>query len=306
MKATLSHRLEYAALRAALAVVHLLPFEVARRFGARLGRLGYFPLGIRRRVVEAQIAAAFPDLPETDIARLSRGAYAHLGRTSIETALTSFSGREAVLRMFEESPDFAIVERAFAQGQGVAVVAGHIGNWELCGAYVGSRGIPIDVIVRRMSNPLFDAFLNRTRERNGMTVVYDADAVRRTPRAFKEGRVVGFMSDQGVKGLASTFVPFFGRPAKTPRGAAVFGLRFKVPMIFIAAMLQPNGKYRFVAEQLALVDTGNKEQDVDAMVLQYTQVIERLVRQYPEQYFWQHRRWRRQPADTPLSLREPT
>jgi KDO2-lipid IV(A) lauroyltransferase len=45
--------------------------------------------------------------------------------------------------------------------------------------------------------------------------------------------------------------------------------------------------------------------DIDAIVLRYTQILERLVRAHPEQYFWQHRRWRRQPPDTPPHLREP-
>ena len=78
-----------------------------------------------------------------------------------------------------------------------------------------------------MANPLFDEYINHTREEIGMTVVHDSEAVRRTPRSLRAGRAVAFVADQGVMGLASTFVPFFGRPAKTPRGAAVFALRFE-------------------------------------------------------------------------------
>jgi KDO2-lipid IV(A) lauroyltransferase len=186
------------------------------------------------------------------------------------------------------------------------MVTGHIGNWELAGAYVAARGVPLDAIARRMANPLFDSWLNRTREEMGMTIVHDADAVRRTPRSLRAGRAVAFVADQGVLGLASTFVPFFGRPAKTPRGAAVFALRFDVPVLFVVALRKPNGRYRIVVESIEVADTGDKDKDVDAIVARYTQLLEKWVRIVPAQYFWHHRRWKRQPKDTPPELRDPS
>ena len=139
-----------------------------------------------------------------------------------------------------------------------------------------------------------------------MRVVPDAEAVRRTPRTLtKENGVVAFVSDQGALGLASTYVPFFGRPAKTPRGPAVFALRLRVPTLFAVAVRRPDGRFALTFEPLPLVDTGDRERDVEAMVAIYTRRLEDWVRRHPEQYFWQHRRWRHQPADTPPHLREP-
>jgi KDO2-lipid IV(A) lauroyltransferase len=157
-----------------------------------------------------------------------------------------------------------------------------------------------------MANPLFDTFINHTREQMGMTIVHDSDAVRRTPRSLRAGRAVAFVADQGVLGLASTFVPFFGRPAKTPRGAAVFALRFDVPVLFIVALRKPNGRYRLVVERIEAEDTGNRDRDVDSIVARFTERLEKWVRVVPEQYFWQHRRWKRQPPDTPPELRDPS
>ena len=108
-----------------------------------------------------------------------------------------------------------------------------------------------------------------------------------------------------AKGLASTMIPFFGRPARTPRGAAVFALRDDLPMVFLAALRRPDGRYTAYFESVTVVRTGDRDADVHATALAYTQVLERLVRAHPEQYFWQHRRWKGQPADTPPHLREP-
>jgi KDO2-lipid IV(A) lauroyltransferase len=296
---------EYGALRAVLGVFALFPLVVARRLGEALGSIGYWPLGIRRRVVTRQIAAAFPGLDRRGVSEIARSSYRSLGRTAVESALVSKLGSQGVLSLFESEDDWTPIQEAMTEGKGVVLVGGHFGNWELSAAYLAARGVPLDVIVRRQANPFFDEWITRTRKDLGLLVVHDADAVRRVPRAFREGRAVGFVADQGVLGLASTFVPFFGRPAKTPRGPAVFALKYKLPMIFIAAVLQPGRKYRLVVEQIPVTESGDRERDVDVAVARFTAVLERFVRQYPEQYFWHHRRWRRQPPETPPELREP-
>ena len=89
------------------------------------------------------------------------------------------------------------------------MVTGHIGNWELAGGYVAARGIPLDAIVRGMANPLFDAYINHTREGLGMTIVHDSEAVRRTPRSLRAGRAVAFVADQGAEGPRVDVRSFF-------------------------------------------------------------------------------------------------
>lgn len=303
---TLSHRAEYYALRSVVAVLHALPWNIACSFGAKLGTIGYKPLGIRRRVVERQIAAAFPELAEPAVNSLALRAYAHLGRSSIETALLPSIGQSGVLGMVESVDGFELIEDAISRGKGAILVTGHLGNWELAGAYVAARGVPMDVIVRTQANPLFDSYINETRGSLGMTVVRDHEAARRTPRSLRDGRAVAFVSDQGVMGLASTFVPFFGRPAKTPRGAAVFALKYDTPTIFVTALRQKSGRYRVSVERIPIVRTGDRDADIDAIVASYTNTLERWVRTAPEQYFWHHRRWRRQPEGTPPELRDPS
>lgn len=303
---TFAHRVEYAAVRAAVSAIDLMSWRSASDLGARLGALAYRPLGVRREVVERQVAAAFPAIGEKEVRRISLGAYENLGRTSIEGALLPRYDAKGIVGLFSGADNWHLVERAAAGGRGIILVGGHIGNWEAAGAYVGARGIPFEAIARRMGNPLFDAYVGATRERAGMRIIHDADAVRRTPRALKEGHAVGFLFDQGVLGLASTFVNFFGRPAKTPRGPAVFALRLKAPVVFVAALREPDGRFRMCLEAVSVPETGDRERDTDAIVAEYSRILENYVRRVPEQYFWHHRRWRRQPPDTPDALRDPT
>ena len=202
-------------------------------------------------------------------------------------------GRQGLVDLFTRVDGWELVEETRAGGRGVIFVTGHLGNWEIAGSYFAARGVPIDAIARGAANPEFERWVTATRERLGMRIIHDSEAVRRTPRALRENRVVAFLSDQGALGLASTYVPFFGRPAKTPRGPAVFALR------------RPDGTFHLAIERVPVTETGDRERDVDAIVATYTSMLETWVRRVPEQYFWQHRRWRHQPADTPPHLREP-
>jgi len=302
---TFAHRAEYVALRGAVAAMERLSFSTAGRIGARIGSLGFSPLNIRRDVVERQLRAALPERDAADIERIARAAYAHLGRTSIETAILPSYSSAQIIDLFESVQGWELVEKKLALGKGLILVTGHLGNWELGGAYIAARGLPIDAVARHMANPLFDRYLTKTRERIGMTVIHDEDAVKRVPRALRTGHAVAFLFDQGAVGLASTWVPFFGRFAKTPRGPAVFALRLGAPVMFGVALRQPSGRYQLSFEPIEVVETGDREADVDRIVADYSSVLERWIRRAPEQYLWHHRRWKHQRPGTPPELGDP-
>jgi KDO2-lipid IV(A) lauroyltransferase len=126
------------------------------------------------------------------------------------------------------------------------------------------------------------------------------------PRALRDGRAVAFMIDQALIGISASPVTFFGRPAFAPRGPAVFALRAGVQMLFATPMRRPDGRFDFHLEPLPVVDTGDKDGDVDRVVAEYTAALERAVRAAPEQYFWHHKRWKRQPEGTPPELGDPS
>jgi KDO2-lipid IV(A) lauroyltransferase len=302
---TFAHRAEYAALRSAVAAMERLSFARAGVLGERIGRLGYWPLGIRRAVVERQLTAAFPERDAGDIERITRATYANLGRTSVETAILPAYNAAEIVNLFEDVQGWSIVEELVARGKGLIVVTGHLGNWELGGAYLAARGLLVDAVARHMANPLFDRYLTSTRQRIGMSVVHDDEAVRRVPRSLRSGRAVAFLVDQGAVGLASTWVPFFGRYAKTPRGPAVFALRLDAPIVFGAAVRRPSGRYQLSFEAIDVTPTGDREADVDRIVAEYTLTLERWIRRTPEQYLWHHRRWKHQRPGTPPELGDP-
>jgi KDO2-lipid IV(A) lauroyltransferase len=302
---TFAHRVQYAALRAFAALLGVLSWRRATGLAGKVGTLFYSPLGIRRRVAERQIAAAFPELSSREVERVARESFRHLGCVAAETALLSRLSASDVQSHIEGIDGLELLTRQTAEGRGAILLTGHLGNWELGGAAVAANGLPIDVVVRLMGNPLFDGYLSRTRLRLGMTVVRDRDAVRHTVRALRDGHVVAFLIDQSGLHIASSFVNFFGRPAKTPRGPAVLALRLGVPVFFGVSIRLPDDRYHIHIREIVTERTGDTDRDVDAILNEYSRTLEQFVRETPAQYFWQHRRWKRQPEGTPPELRDP-
>jgi len=302
---TFAHRAQYALLRGFAWLLGLFGWRTATNLAGRIGTLFYSPLGIRRRVAEKQIAAAFPEFSSREVQRVARESFRHLGRVAAETALFSRLDSAGILTHMSGIDGLELFARQRAEGRGAIVLTGHVGNWEIGGAAVAASGIPIDVVVRLMGNPIFDEYLSETRGRLGMTVVRDRDAVRHTARALREGHVMAFLIDQSGLHIASSFVNFFGRPAKTPRGPAVLALRLNVPIFFGVSIRQPDGRYQMSIREIATERTGDTDHDVDAILNAYSRLLEHYVREAPEQYFWQHRRWKRQPAGTPPELLDP-
>jgi KDO2-lipid IV(A) lauroyltransferase len=195
-----------------------------------------------------------------------------------------------------EMIDLEELQRAWEEGKGVVVVTGHFGNWEIGGASMAARGFPVDVVVQRQRNPLFDAAITANRTRLGMTVIERKEAPRKVLRALKAGRVVGIVGDQNIR-RGGVFVDFFGRPASTARGTALLAIRAGSPLVLgIARRMEglPQ-RYRVSFERVEFSPSGNLDEDVASLTEAHTRHLEKKVAETPEQYFWQHRRWKTRP-----------
>ena len=300
---TVRDRLQYAVLRAFAGVLGMLSWRAATNLAGHIGTLFYAPLGIRKRVAEKQIAAAFPEYSSREVMRVARESYRHLGRVAAETALLSRLDTRGVLEHFGGSDGLELLQTRIAEGHGAIVLTGHLGNWELAGAMVAAHGMPIDVVVRLMGNPLFDEYLTRTRTRLGMTVVRDRDAVRQTPRSLRGGRVIAFLSDQSALHIASILHRLL-RPARedAARARSVRAQAQRAGRSLARVFERRMDATAFMLSEIVIERTGTPTHDIDAIVTSIHVLLEHYVRASPEQYFWQHRRWKRQPANTPPEL----
>lgn len=178
------------------------------------------------------------------------------------------------------------------------MLTGHLGNWEVAGAGMAARGIPLDVVGKGMSNRRFEEDLFEARARLGMNVIEMDDAPREVLRSLRSGRATAIVADQNMH-RHGIFLPFFDRLAATARGPAVFALRAGAPVIFGYALREPGWRQRYVIRLMPLEHevTGDPETDIRTLMLAYHALLEEAIRSAPEQYFWQHKRWKTRPPE---------
>lgn len=293
-KHTAAHRVEYALARTLETAVATLPERAADAVGRRIGRVVH-RLGIRRKVVEDNLRHAFPERDEAWIRRTTLATYEHLGRESAAILRLGKLDRQAIIdRTVPVGWDE--LEEALAEGKGVMLVTGHYGNWEIAAATVASRGTPIAAIVRRQGNRLVDARLDALRRRLGVETITQREAPSRVPRLLRRNGVIGIVGDQDAR-RAGVFVPFFGRPASTHRGPAVFALKLGAPVFACVArrLPGPGVRYEVSGQRVPVVRTGDAEADIQALTAELAARLEGEIRKAPEQYFWFHRRWKTRP-----------
>ncbi len=294
---TPGHRFQYLAYRTLLGVLRVIPERWALGLGAGLGWFAGVVLGIRRGVVRRHLRQAFPTREAGWRRRTLGASFRHLGRESVATFLMGRMDRDEILRRTEVE-GLEAMEAALEEEKGVILVTGHFGNWEMGGAALAAREIPLDVVAQRQRNPLFDADITRTREKLGMRVVPRDKAPRQVLRALRMGRVVALVADQNAR-RSELFVDFFGKKAATARGAAIFALRTGSP-IFLGGCRRLDGpiaRYGVTLSRVEFTPTGDQEEDVLRLTETHTRYLERVIRSSPEQYFWQHRRWKTRPPE---------
>ena len=196
---------------------------------------------------------------------------------------------------------FENYECAARQGRGVLLLTGHFGAWELCAFAQGMYGHPLSFLVRPLDNPLLDGLISRYRTRSGNRTIDKNDAVRAVLKRLREGGDVGLLVDVNTVADEGVFCDFFGIPACSTTGLAVFALRADAPVVPGFLIWDDHLRkhvLRFEPE-VPLIRTGDFKEEVRLNTQAYMDVIERFARRYPGQWLWIHKRWQTRPAGTP-------
>jgi KDO2-lipid IV(A) lauroyltransferase len=279
------------AIRTLELALALPPEPLALSAGRALGFGVHRGVRLRRSTVERQISRAFPDHPAAWVRRTSRLCYRHFGEELVHTVRFARTGPSAVL---ERTLDPEDLPRRHAEtvspGSGSIIVTGHLGNWELAGAYLAAVGLPIVAVVREQRGGVGDR-LRALRSALGMETVGMREAPRVLARALSEGRTVALVADQHATAARGVPVPFFGRPAWTYQGPARLALACHVPLFF-GALIRSGDNYRTILEPVEAPATSRPE---EALTRGWVARLEDAVRDTPEQYFWFHRRWKAVP-----------
>jgi Kdo2-lipid IVA lauroyltransferase/acyltransferase len=303
---TRTDRLEFLGFRLARSWLAHLPRTRALRVGAALGSLFYRFDRRRGSVARYNLALAFPEKTETEREVILLCSCRNLGRIAAEFCHLDELTPDSVSR-YVTPPDPAAWEKVVAvpRERGTVILTAHLGNWELLAYAAGLLGTPVTLVHRAMRNPLVDAEILSMRMRAGTHSIAKKTAAREMLRALHRKEVVAMAADQNQTRRFGVFVQFFGIAASTTPGPARLAM-LSGARVYPAFLIREGETERHrivVLPEVEMVRTGDRETDIVSNTQRCTSVIERMVRQYPEQWIWFHKRWRTRPDGEPKLYR---
>ncbi len=281
----------------ALAVVKSLewpPLPLARRIARGWCALLDLALPRLRRVALRNLSLAMPALEESARRRIADGVFRSLARLLVSFA--RFPSIDAArLDRWIRSEGAAHVETALRAGRGVLFATAHLGNWELSAFAYALMSAPMHVVVRPLDNPLIDRLVERRRTLTGNHLIEKKDFARGILKALAANQAVGILIDQNATPADGVFVNFFGLPACASTGFAKLAAHSGAAVIPGFALWSEEERRYVLRFYPAVPITGDAARDTQAL----QSALETVIRQYPDQWLWIHRRWKTRPAGEP-------
>jgi KDO2-lipid IV(A) lauroyltransferase len=299
-RSAIRNLLEFVPAWLLLKALMLMPRGAAISAGRLVALAAYYLHGRLRRVGYRNLALAMPELGEAERRVIVRGVFTNLGRLLGEFTQFPKIRRENISELVEYD-GFENYSRASDRGRGVLMLTGHIGAWELCAFAQGVYGHPLSFLVRPLDNPLLDRMVRQYRELSGNRTIDKNRAVKSVLEILRGGRDVGLLIDANTMPDQGVFCDFFGMPACSTTGLAVFALRAEAPVVPGFLIWDERlKKHRLCFEpEIQLIRTGDFKEEVMLNTARFTKVIEEYARRYPDQWLWVHKRWHTRPPGEP-------
>ncbi len=295
----MKHTYEYFGGVTIAVLVRYLPRNVMLFLGNLLGDFAFYILRVRRKQVLKNLKFAFGNQKsDIELKKIARETYKNLGKTLLEFLQLPRMNGTRIKRVVDTS-ELSKIDAILRHGNGAILLGAHFGNWELLGAAFGLGGYPVNVIGRLSDNKKIGHIIDRYRRLVGMKVIQKNDPIRKVLRALSNNELVAILMDQNTR-KDMVFVDFFGQPAATAKGVAVFALRTGVPVV--PAFIVREGKYHkiLIGNPIYAHSSENSDSDIQKYTAQFSKVIESYIKQYPDQWFWLHNRWKTQPKNKSL------
>lgn len=287
----------YLFVRALLALVQAVPLSVCERGAELMATLASCVLRIRQNVVDENLRVAFPHLSEPERSDICWRMWKHLFLMGAEIAHTPRKVHRTNWRDHSNIINLELFVRTLLSGRPLVVISAHYGNFELGGYLMGLFGFPTYTVARELDNRFLDRWVNQFRGRTGQYMLPKRGSGAEIKQVLDSGGILTLLGDQSA-GKKGCWVQFFGRPASTHKAVSLFSLGNEAPtMVSYARRLGKPLQYE-VGPQ-AIVDPrepGFELGTVPLLAQWYTDELENLIRQAPEQYWWLHRRWKGQPT----------
>ena len=275
--------------------VNLFPEALSLWMGRNLGKIAYYFDFDHRRIALENLHIAFGgEKSEREIRSIAKAHFLNLGMTTIEFLrlpnmdMNAFQDKVKI-------EGLEICKKALDNKKGILLLLSHFGNWELMGLMSKVLGTSIAVVARPMKkNKRVNRLVEEIRTGTGLEVIPTEKASRKVIRVLSQNRMVGILIDQRAKRSEGVSIDFFGKKAPSTPALAILAMRTGAPVLPVFMVRNGNRRHHLLIQKpLQMANTGNIKKDVESNTQLMNQTLESMIRQYPDQWFWVHRRWER-------------
>lgn len=269
-----------------------IPRSVRKGFFLTIAFL-FYHLGTKHRLITLHnLLRSFPEKSTKEILKIAKGVYRHFAFVAAEFFDLPYINRENINKCVEVE-GLENYQSAIAKAKGLLTIVAHFGNWELMTIAIPIYLQPIDIVYRPLDNPIMDNIVECVRTMQGNSLIPKGGSGKKIMELLKENHLIGILSDQNVANYEGVFVEFFGRSACTGVGLAVMAMRSGAPVLPLFMTRQKSGKYKLILKPaIEAVCTDDYEADLVVNTQRFTNIVEEVIREYPEQWFWFHQRWK--------------
>ncbi|MDQ3180289.1 MAG: lysophospholipid acyltransferase family protein [Acidobacteriota bacterium] len=293
-------KLEYFAVRGIVGAIGLFPLKTSMSIGKNIGYAIGSLVPKLKKTGRRNLEIAFSELSADEKEKVLRGTFESLGR---------HLGFVSHFRKLEREDIHNLVEvvgkehfdKAHATGRGILFFTGHFGSWEVFNLLPPAFGFEMNILVRRIDNPLVENFVDKLRTRFGSVTLDKTKSARMMFRVLENGELLGILADLNAQEKEGVFVDFFGIPASTTISIAKLALKTNA-VVLPAFAVWNEAKQKYVVHLEPPIDyeKGDKAgEDIKVLTQKITTVVEKYVRQFPEQWLWIHKRWNTRPKGEP-------
>ena len=260
-------------------------------FGKLFGTLVYVLAVQRRRLALRNLRFCYPEWHDVEIRKLARRVFENFGITFIEMCQSAFISWEKLSRRYKVNGEEYLIN-ALKANKGILIITAHIGNWEVAQHYMNNFKKPFSVVATRMKQAWANRLLNHLRSRFGNTVIDKKGGLPNIMQALRRGEIVALLIDQSRR-KQGIEVTFFDREATATPAAALLAMRCKSTVLPMFCVRDDDGQLTVhMKPPLETIRTGDLRRDLQTNTQIMMNAVEEMVREYPDQWFWNLKPWK--------------
>jgi KDO2-lipid IV(A) lauroyltransferase len=268
------------------------PHGIRQKSGYILGRLLMTLSSSRVAITRDNIIRAFPDKDSTFHEEVLNGSYVNLGIVLLEIAAMYFMSNQLIASKMTFT-NITLIDDIMKRGKGIVIISGHLANWEYLAFTAGIHARKSFLLVAKdQRNPYINEAITYMRTRAGNTTVSMEQAAKPLIKALQHHQPIAMLIDQAADPKRDAIIPLFGRDAVVFEAPAALSLRYRTPLVFAVPIRQKDGTYSVTLTEIPMDDLSDSPSDIITLTKRHTAFLEEAIRTHPDQWTWQHNRWK--------------